>query len=126
MNGLGVSSGSVLTAGMSNSKFSQMIDEVSNQFKIPHYGDLAHCHHYEVIKPCLINNKFVAYQVKGEDNLDSFEGMRRYNEFFTLRQVLCSRWPGLFVPCIPPKKAVGNKDVRFIVERRYFLERFMK
>jgi sorting nexin-1/2 len=111
---------------MSNSKFAQMVEEVSNQFKIPHYGDLAHCHHYEVIKPCLINNKYVAYQVKGEDNLDSFEGMRRYNEFFTMRQVLCARWPGLFVPCIPPKKAVGNKDVRFIVERRYFLERFLK
>jgi hypothetical protein len=52
--------------------------------------------------------------------------MRRYNEFFALRQVLCSRWPGLFVPCIPPKKAVGNKDVKFIIERRYFLERFLK
>jgi len=30
------------------------------------------------------------------------------------------------VPSIPPKKAVGNKDVIFIVERRYFLERFLK
>ncbi len=58
--------------------------------------------------------------------MDSFEGMRRYNEFFTLRTILCQRWPGLFVPSIPPKKAVGNKDVFFIVERRYFLERFLK
>jgi sorting nexin-1/2 len=64
--------------------------------------------------------------VKGEDSLDSFEGMRRYNEFFALRTVLCSRWPGLFVPAIPPKKAVGNKDVKFIIERRYYLERFLK
>jgi sorting nexin-1/2 len=52
--------------------------------------------------------------------------MRRYNEFHSLRSLLCSRWPGLFVPSIPPKKAVGNKDVLFIVERRYFLERFLK
>ncbi len=27
---------------------------------------------------------------------------------------------------MPPKKAVGNKDVKFIIERRYFLERFLK
>jgi hypothetical protein len=52
--------------------------------------------------------------------------MRRYNEFYGLRTLLCQRWPGLFVPAIPPKKAVGNKNVLFIVERRYFLERFIK
>jgi hypothetical protein len=28
------------------------------------------------------------------------------------------------VPNIPPKKAVGNKDIGFVVERRYYLERF--
>jgi hypothetical protein len=39
---------------------------------------------------------------------------------------MSARWPGIFIPCIPPKKAVGNKDVKFIVERRYFLERFLK
>lgn len=25
---------------------------------------------------------------------------------------------------VPPKKAVGNKDIEFILERRFFLERF--
>jgi hypothetical protein len=28
------------------------------------------------------------------------------------------------VPGIPPKKAVGNKDIEFVIERRYFLKRF--
>lgn len=28
------------------------------------------------------------------------------------------------MPGIPPKKAVGNKDIEFVIERRYFLERF--
>jgi sorting nexin-1/2 len=32
----------------------------------------------------------------------------------------------LYVPALPPKKAVGNKDIRFVIERRYFLERFIK
>ena len=26
---------------------------------------------------------------------------------------------------MPSKKLVGNKDVRFIIERRYYLERFI-
>jgi hypothetical protein len=30
------------------------------------------------------------------------------------------------VPPLPPKKAVGNKDIKFIIERRYYLERFFK
>lgn len=30
------------------------------------------------------------------------------------------------MPAIPPKKAVGNKDIKFILERRYYLERFLK
>jgi len=27
---------------------------------------------------------------------------------------------------LPPKKAIGNKDVKFINERRFYLERFLK
>ena len=33
-------------------------------------------------------------------------------------------YPGIYVPALPPKKAVGNKDIEFVIERRYFLERF--
>jgi len=27
---------------------------------------------------------------------------------------------------VPEKKAIGNKDIAFILERRYYLERFLK
>jgi len=27
---------------------------------------------------------------------------------------------------VPPKKAIGNKDTKFINERRYYLERFLR
>lgn len=64
--------------------------------------------------------------MKGEDNLGTFEGKRRYNEFYLIKQAIISRWPGIYVPAIPPKKAVGNKDLKFLIERRYFLERFFK
>jgi hypothetical protein len=56
-----------------------------NKFRIPHYG----CDHaketFLILSPSLINNKFIAYTVKGEDNLGVFEGKRRYNEFFLIR-----------------------------------------
>ena len=53
-----------------------------------------------------------------------FSGNRRYNEFYMLREVLRVAWPGLFIPQIPGKKLMGNKDTKFIIDRRYFLERF--
>lgn len=96
------------------------------KFKIPQYG----CEHtketFQVVSPSLINNKYVAYTVKGEDNLGSFEGKRRYNEFYNIRTNIIQRWPGIYVPALPPKKAVGNKDIKFLLERRYYLERFFK
>jgi sorting nexin-1/2 len=47
---------------------------------------------------------------------------------------LSSRWPGIYIPPIPPKKAVvkpvsdfkGNKDDKFITERRFFLNKFLQ
>ncbi len=52
--------------------------------------------------------------------------MRRYSEFFLFREFLFSRWPGLYVPPIPPKKKIGAKHDKFIEERLYFLDRFIK
>ena len=96
------------------------------RFKVPHYG----CEHskdsFQVYSPTLVNNKYVVYNVRGEDNLGYFEGKRRFNEFFVIRNIIVQRWPGIFVPAMPPKKAVGNKDLKFLLERRYFLERFFK
>jgi hypothetical protein len=37
-----------------------------------------------------------------------------------------NRWPGVYIPKVPPKKAIGNKDMKFIIERRYYLERFLR
>ena len=30
------------------------------------------------------------------------------------------------IPLVPPKKAMGNKDVVFLQERRFYLERFLR
>jgi len=68
----------------------------------------------------------IVYKCKGVDQMGAWEGERRYNEFFKLHSVLESRWPGIPIPTLPPKKAIGNKDIKFINERRFYLERFLK
>jgi len=52
--------------------------------------------------------------------------VRRFSDFFALKNGLSQRWPGIFIPALPEKKLVGNKDDKFVEERRNLLERFMK
>lgn len=66
------------------------------------------------------------YKLNGRDKEGLFEGQRRYNEFFLLREILLKRFPGLPVPTCPPKKSIGNTDIIFIQQRRYYLERFLR
>lgn len=51
---------------------------------------------------------------------------RRYKEFNLLREILVKRFPGLYVPPVPPKKSVGNMESHFIEERRYLLDLFIR
>jgi hypothetical protein len=76
--------------------------------------------------PCLVNGSYVAYLIVGKDRFGTFEGKRRYNEFFLIRKYLVKNWPGIYVPAVPDKKAFGNLEMAYILERRYFLERFLK
>lgn len=73
-----------------------------------------------------VHTGHVTYTVKGKDEDGEFEGSRRYNDFYHLRQALATRWPGTYVPGIPAKKAIGNKDDTYIEHRRYFLQRFLR
>mmetsp|Transcript_1850 Transcript_1850/g.2803 ORF Transcript_1850/g.2803 Transcript_1850/m.2803 type:complete len:145 (+) Transcript_1850:48-482(+) len=68
----------------------------------------------------------IVYVVKGKDSSGEFEVKRRYNEFFLLQDCLQKRWPGILLPQVPPKKAMGNKDIVFLQERRFYLERFLR
>jgi len=70
-------------------------------------------------------SKHHIFKVMGRDNNGEFEIFRRYKEFLTFRDVLSTRWPGLYIPPMPPKK-VGSTEKKFVEERMYFLDRFMK
>jgi hypothetical protein len=38
---------------------------------------------------------------------------RRYSDFFSLREKLKERWPGIYIPNIPPKILVNLKEMNF-------------
>ena len=66
-----------------------------------------------------------AYNMKGQDVSGEFEVTRRYKEFLVFRETLTKRFPGFYVPPIPPK-VVKNNNKRVIEERQYLLNRFME
>lgn len=68
----------------------------------------------------------VKYMVTGQTSEGRFEVQRRYNEFLALNRQLNNRWPGMYVPAIPEKQLIGDKESGFIEERRQLLERFIR
>ena len=66
--------------------------------------------------------KYVVYSLKGSAIKEDV--VRRFSDFFSLRKKLVERWPGIFIPAIPPKKAVGNTDSKIIDKRIRLLNRF--
>ena len=68
----------------------------------------------------------IVYDLTGVDLQGGWECKRRYNEFHALHEALLRRWPGIVIPLVPPKKAVGNKGAAFVQERRFYLERFLR
>ncbi|KAM3139233.1 hypothetical protein pb186bvf_008643 [Paramecium bursaria] len=70
--------------------------------------------------------KYTTYSVRGMDRSGQFDVPRRYNDFHLVRSVLISKWPGCYIPPLPPKKALGNLDQEFIDDRMKHLEDFVK
>jgi hypothetical protein len=68
----------------------------------------------------------IKYTVTGNDSEGKFECQRRYKEFDALHLSLLDRWPGCYVPAIPEKSAVGDKEDAFVEQRRSLLERFLR
>ena len=65
---------------------------------------------------------FIQYTMDGTDITEPL--YRRYSDFFALHQKLIQRWPGIYIPPIPPKKISGNLDPNLIKTRMRLLNRF--
>ena len=69
-------------------------------------------------------NGFTSYTLQGQKLPEPLS--RRYRDFDALRKKLVERWPGVFIPNIPHKKTVGNKDKEIVGMRIEMINRFLK
>lgn len=67
--------------------------------------------------------KYVAYTIKCIESHGQSTAERRYSDFEKIRALLVIRWPGCYIPPIPPKKTI-NYGSKFIEKRRKGLESF--
>ena len=67
---------------------------------------------------------YTSYQLQGTKVPEPVS--RRYRDFDALRKKLVERWPGVFIPNIPHKKTVGNKDKEIVGMRIEMINRFCK
>ena len=65
---------------------------------------------------------YITYTMDGTDITEQL--IRRYSDFYALYEKLLQRWPGIYIPRIPPKKITGNTDPTVIKTRMRLLNRF--
>ena len=79
-----------------------------------------------VVEKAMKNNDYITYEVSGYDMKGNFQVRKRYSDFYLLRTALRERWPGYYIPAIPPKKTLGNMEAEFVRARLAFLDNFVK
>lgn len=67
-------------------------------------------------------SSYTSYTLKGKKVNEPL--VRRYRDFDSLRAKLVERWPGVYIPNIPKKKAVGSKDKEIVEMRIEMINRF--
>jgi len=67
--------------------------------------------------------QYIAYTMDGTDLTEQV--IRRYSDFYSLYEKLLQRWPGIYIPRVPPKKIIGNMNPEMIKTRMRLLNRFL-
>lgn len=81
---------------------------------------------YDICIVEIVKQGHTSYKIKGVDKNGELDICRRYKEFYALRNVMRKRWVGFYIPGIPPKKPIGNKEDIVVKERWYLLNRFLQ
>ncbi|KAI5940037.1 Sorting nexin-29 [Manis javanica] len=71
-------------------------------------------------------NAFHVYQVYIRIKDDEWNVYRRYTAFRSLHHKLQNKYPQVRSYNFPPKKAIGNKDAKFVEERRKQLQNYLR
>lgn len=87
-------------------------------------GYMELCVQEQVMKKATLGD-YHEYPIRGKDSLGAIECMRRFSDFVTFHKCLMERFPGLYIPPIPPK-AQDKKGAATLEERRHFLDLFLK
>ena len=66
---------------------------------------------------------YIIYDLLGSE-INNSSILRRYSDFFSLREKLKENWPGIYIPNIPPKKLIGNTNEKLISNRMRLLNAF--
>ena len=66
---------------------------------------------------------YIVYDLLGSE-INNSSILRRYSDFFSLREKLKENWPGIYIPNIPPKKLIGNTNEKLISNRMRLLNAF--
>ena len=69
-----------------------------------------------------VGTSYISYTLNGTDITEQMS--RRYSDFHALYEKLLVRWPGVYVPRIPPKKLTKNTSRKMIKNRMRLLNRF--
>ena len=69
-----------------------------------------------------VGTSYISYTLNGTDITEQMS--RRYSDFYALYEKLLVRWPGVYVPRIPPKKLTKNTSRKMIKNRMRLLNRF--
>ncbi|XP_067912350.1 sorting nexin-29 isoform X2 [Heterodontus francisci] len=93
--------------------------------------EMAHCALINVWIPTVFlrgraANAFHVYQVYIRIKDDEWNVYRRYTEFRALHTRLRTKFPSVNTFHFPPKKAIGNKDAKFVEERRKQLQEYLR
>ncbi|XP_041062720.1 sorting nexin-29 isoform X2 [Carcharodon carcharias] len=93
--------------------------------------EMAHCALINVWIPTVFlrgraANAFHVYQVYIRIKDDEWNVYRRYTEFRALHTRLRAKFPSVNTFHFPPKKAIGNKDAKFVEERRKQLQEYLR
>ncbi len=77
-----------------------------------------------VSDPLLVEGikSYVQYKVTGK--LVKEPIYRRFSDFYSLREKLVERWPGLYIPNLPPKLTMGNLEKKVIDMRTRVINDF--
>ena len=77
-----------------------------------------------VSDPLLVEGikSYVQYKVTGELLKEPI--YRRFSDFYSLREKLVERWPGIYIPNLPPKLTMGNLEKKVIEMRTRVINDF--